>query len=731
MVPLRADSKTPDADDEKRIALVTERWAMQDQAYTTIERTIEEHVRFLAGRQWDVWSDVVQGFVDPTRYMNPEELRWRQRPVMDYLGYWYMVTLSKVTENEPIVGFLPANGDEHSARLAEVMDPIFKTLREETEMGNRRIHAAAWVLAAGEAYYVSRPDYKTGETRPRVGPAVIPYGEEEDAQEVVIEDAPYDEDGNPLVAVLPDENTGELSYEVTGDPYLDRKGCLRVDVASPLEIRSQWGSHIPWNEKLWIAHRWFLSPEEVEETYGVKVEANVSPISNDVAPGTLERMLFGAGYFGASRGDRAAQSTEADGKLVQEFVQGFTMWEKPTPSFPDGRLLVVAGDKVLFDGPRPFQTECAGPIRRIQFMPLPGRPIGTSPLEKMVPLQKRYNRVEAQIAEHTNLSTNPIFLYHTDAGLADEEMEARPGLKIPHSAPAGIRPAEWLSPPALGIDVWKHKQDVRDHLFTIGSITGNDSSMPGSDSSGELVSQLRFNADRPLSPMTRSMEQAEAGVAEDWLAILPTIWDDETVIFYSGEDNVVRTATVLPELWDGTVKARPVMESAAPESREKRFERVLALYQMGAFGNLQDPTQAQQATNRLLTLSRYPELNRAARPGGVHRVMAEHNLGKLLRGIPADTIPVLPVYDLVVHLAVMEEFMASPDFLRSEYQEAVATYWQTLKTAQMVQMQQMMLEQGAVNMTAQATGAIPAGAPPSESGHNEDSTNVGRDSGGN
>lgn len=723
-VPLREVPNQPDPLDSQRVRLVVERWEAQDDAYETIERTIEEHVRMLSGRQWDVWSDLVQGFVDPTRYMSDEERRWRQRPVMDFLGYWYMVTLSKVTENQPIVGFLPNNADEHSAMLAEIMDPVFKTLWDETEMGDRLMQVASWCLAAGEAYLISRADYTTGETRPRVGPAVVPYqpDEAEDAIDVTIEEAPYDEDGNPLVEVMQGEEGFE--YETTGDPYLDAKGIVRVDVASPLEVRAQWGNHIPWNEKSWMMHRWFLTPTEVEATYGQKVEANVRPTSSDASPGTLERMLFGAGYSGAARGDAPAQNTSADNELVKEYVCGYTMWEKPCPEYPDGRLLILAGDIVLHDGPRPFKTECAGPFRRVQFMPLPGRPIGSTPLEKMVPLQKRYNRIEAQIAEHTNLCTNPILMVHENAGIDAEGFTARPGQVITHSSPSGVKGGEWLSPPALGIDVWKHKGDVRDHLFTIGSITGNEGQNPAADASGELIQQLRFNADRPLSPLTRSIEYAAAGVAEDWLAMLPTMWTEETIIHYAGEDNIIKAVTVLPEMLEGgSVSARPVMESAAPESREKRQERVFALYSMGAFGNLQDPAQQQQAIKKLLDLSRFPELTRASKPGGKHRMMAEHNLGKLLRGVDPNSLPILPMYDLTVHLAVFDDFLSGPDYLQvdPQIQASIMAFYEQMTMALQAQQAQQLMEQSDLQMAGQAAGLLPAdtSAPPSEPGRDE------------
>lgn len=725
--PLRENNQ-PDGNDADRIAFVRDRWTEQDETYEVIERQVEEHIRMLAGRQWDVYSPVLRQFVDASRFMSDEERLWKQRPVMDYLRYWFMVTLSKVTENQPIVGFMPNNADEHSAMLAEVMDPIAKTLWDETEMPDRLMQAASWSLAAGEVYFITRPDFTNGETREMRGPAVMPYPQDaEDAQDVMIEDAPFGEDGEPLIELSQGED-GTMQSTESGDAFVATKGTVRVDVASIFEVRAQPGAHIPWNEKSWVMQRWFLTPAEVNETYGVVVDPDITTIGDETTPGTLERMMFGNGHMGASRGDMAGQTNTVPDETIRKFVCGYTMWEKPCPDYPEGRMLVVGANQVLYDGPRPFVTECAGPVRRVQFVPMPGRPIGSTPLETMVPLQKRYNRVHAQIAEHTNLCTNPILMISDQAGIDAEQFTARPGLVITHSAGSGVRPGEWLSPPALGIDVWKHLGDLRDQLFTIGSITGNDGQNPAADASGELIQQLRYNADRPLAPLTRSMELASAGVVQDWLAMLPSLWPFETVVHYAGDDNVLKAITVYPEMWDGKVSARPVLESAAPESREKKQERVMALYQMGLFGNIQDPIQQQQAAKRALELSRFPEMTRAARPGGKHRMMAEHNLASLLRGVDPNELVLLPMYDLTVHIAVFDDFLSGPDYLMLRNQpngmatmQAIMAFYEQMTMAMQAQQAQQMMEQSDLQMAGQAAGLLPAPqdqttAPPSESG---------------
>ena len=720
-IQLRAQPEVADSLDSMRAELVLSRWHGQDVAYLGYAKTVEEHIRMLSGRQWDVYSDLLGRFVDVLQYMSDDEKRVRQRPVMDYLGYWYMLTLSKATENPPVISFLPSTADRLDAMLAEVMDPVWKTVFDEGEMDARLMRATAWALVAGESYIMTRADFTGGAKRQLIAPAVLSLTTA-DGQviERVADAVPYGKDGQPQAQLVEDpENPGEYGYDVTGEPYQDREGRIKYDALCPLEIRGQWGSHIPWTDKRWIVHRWFLTPNEITERWGIQCEADHYPDADESGPGYLERMLFGTGYFGAARADGIATSTDTTARQREGFVCGYTMWEKPDPKYtpededenkPGGRLLVVTASKqVLWDSQRPYRTEAAGPIRRIPFLDIPGRPFGSTPLEKMVPMQKRLNRVEAQIAEHTNLCTNPVLLVHELAGIDDDEWIARPGMIIPHGYTGAGDPAKWLSPPPLSSDVWRHKADVRDQLFTIGAMQGNQSAPPTDSASGELVEQLRFNADRPLAPLTRALAIAMADVAEDTLAILPVIWTQERVLSYAGQDNVVRTMTVLPEMFDGRVRVKPSLDSAAAESREKKQSRLIQLYQLNAFGNLMDPQGQQQATAKLLEMLQFPDMDRAMRPGGVDRIMAEHNLGRLVRGESAAAIPVLEVYDLAVHLDVLEQYMKAPEYLTLDEtaQHECMAYREHLQGAQVVQAVNQTKRQAGV---ATATGAIQAQA---------------------
>jgi hypothetical protein len=748
-VPLRENPEQPDGFDPQRIELVTRRWNAQNNAYLGFAKTVEEHIRMLSGRQWDRWSSIYGRFVDVLQFMSDDERRYRMRPTMDYLGYWFVLTLAKAIENPTALSFLPATSDRLDAMLAEVMDPVWKTLFHEMQMDQRTIRMVAWQLVAGEGYFQTRVDFTAGEKRQLIAPAVLRLdrGEGLESIERVVEAAPYDRSGKPLAQLVPDpehpDDPDAYGYDVTGEPYEDLEGAPAIDVLCPLQVRAQWGNHIAWRDKRWIMTESFLTPDQVEEQTGCQVNPDHHiGEDNDGGPGYLERMLFGTGYFGsvneAQGGQGAAiasQSTATSARLEEGYVRVLTMWEKPIPGFtpandesPGGRLLLVApgANKVLWDSHRPFKTACAGPIRRVSFIDIPGRPQGTTILERMVPLQKRLNRIEAHIAQHTNLCTDPILFVHEAAGLDEDQFVAKPGLVVTHGYNGTGQPAYFLAPPALSADVWKHKADVREQLFVIGSMMGNQSAPPTTNASGELVQELRANADRPLTPLTMNLAMGIGEVAEDVLAVLPTIWTEEKLIAYAGTDNVVRTVKVMPEMLDGSINVRPNLESAAADSKDRRRARLIQLFQLGAFGDITNPAERPRAIAQLLELLNFPDLTRASRPGGVDRVMAEHNVGRLVRGDTAAEIPILEVYDLAIHLMVVDGEMKAPEFLT--FDEAIQgeflIYREILLSAHEAQQlknieRQMPLEQAkaaAAGAITSANAATSPGAPPNANG---------------
>lgn len=710
-IPPPRQGPTDDDLDSKRIAYVQRMFNSQDWALQQRDKQIEENVRMLAGQQWNVWSDLLQKWVSIDKYMDDAEKRWRQRPVINRLLFWYMLTKARMTENQPVITFQPSTGDTIDAQLAEVMDPIFKTLWSEIGMTEKLDHFFSWLIASGTSYLKSRVDLNQGELRKWLGPATVTFEPEEgEPVDVFVPIAPYDEDGNPQVEVFP-EGEG-FGFSFTGEPHEMHEGMLNVDILSPLQVRGEWGP-TPWREKRWHCQKSLLTPEQVWDKYGVEVKPDTFEDDTGGA-GELERLLYGAGYWGAAGNDPGAHGGRGE---TGGLVSVFEFWHQPTDAIPGmrrthdspgGRLLICTTNKVLRDGPRPVDLPGTSPIRELRFVDIPGRPSGTTPQEMLNPIQRTYNRGVAQILEHRNLVSNPITVLDSDSGLETEQITNKPGLVIKVRKKPGVDPIEYAQPPTLSEDVFRTQGLLQDEMSFLGHLEGAQGEPPTRDASGELVKELRFNTDRFVGPVMRRAVQMMGRMAEDWVAFLPTIWDQKKVIAYAGEDQITRTMTVFPEMFDrGQVDVQPEVESMLPEGRGERQGRIYRMWQDGAFG---DPL-APEARRKFLKLMRFPHMDRATEPGGTHRRTAKRENGELLRGTPAEELDVLRWYDHKVHLDEHYEFMSSPEFTKQpeHIQFAFEQHVRLHEMALQDQMQQMLQLQQAMGAGAGAGGGGSAG----------------------
>jgi hypothetical protein len=708
MIPqLRATPGQADQFDPQRAQLLRHRWDSQTAALLPYHRTIEDNVRMLAGRQWDVWSDLLGRYVDVSRYLTDAERRWRMRPVINILSYWFMLTHARLTENPQIVIFEPATLDRLDQLLADALDPIFRTQWGETGMEETVTRATAWQVAAGEVYIETAVDFTRGERRQVTGQAVLSMA---GADGSMIErptsgPVPYDKFGKPLASLTADGS----GYDVDADaqPYEDHEGCLAPRVRSPLEVRAEWGANTRWEDKQWIITRSYLPVDDIRDQYGVEVVAQ--PSLSDGSAGFLERLLFSSGYFGAVS-NRLGADLSGSLEAAADSVAVDAMWEKPSATSPEtdespgGRLLICAGSTVLHDSARPYRTKAAGPIRRAQFIQMPGRGgFGSTPVEQLSPIQKTYNRGWAQILEHRNLCTNPILIYDANSGIGDD-ISNLPGAKVPADFTQNAQPAYYLNPPALSADVWKIQGMLLDLMMRLGSIAGAEGAPQTDDPSGELVSQLRFNSDRPVAVAARSMAHCIAGVAEDWIAILPTIWTDEKTLEYAGEDEVFRNITLTQEMWDGAVNVRPDLENARMETPEAREQRAMVKFTAGIFGEPGTP----EAAAKFADYARISKLDVLTGPSSsVDADMVRSLMSQIAQGQPFDPSILKEWYDYGAWTKILREHLASPEFVKNppEVQQQFEMFWMYVQHAQIAQQQTVMQRNAPVMAEAAATQA--------------------------
>lgn len=667
----RVNNQSDDLDDDRAL-WGWERFNAQDGSYRLRDREIEQNIRFLAGQQWWQYHHLL-GWKDITYWMSDEEKRWKERPVFNRIQPWFVLTHARMTENQFICTFLPGP-DKKDSDLAEINDILYKKKWRDVGMTDVWDRAAGWMIASGAAYLQSRIDVNKGEWRkwvgqgdvPVHGPDGMPLIDQTTGQPVtqsIPEGVPFDRQGNPLAQLHPD------GLKIIGKPHAERTGDLVVDVLSPLEVRGQWGP-IPWHEQKIHIMRSFLTPEDVWNTWKVECEPDVRGEAASSA-GFLERMLFGSGFFGAASAMIGSEfSTTGNAKdgycCVQTTYQAPLLDPKDerlasmieTPDAPGGRMMVSTRTKILRDGPRPFAYQHTSPIREYQFLRLPGRSQGSTPLEILVSPQKAYNKGWKQILANRDLSSNPQQVYDTDSGLKKDQIDNQPGRQYGVRMKQGVDPIKWIVPPSMSSDVWHAQEGLAHELDYLGSTQNTAGQVSNPDASGELIKELRFNDDRFLGPTMRRAAEESGRLVTDWMTMLPLVYDEPTILNYTGEDNVARTMQLMPDIFkSGTAQVIPDVESMLPEGRGERRARVYKMWQDGAFG----PPVSPEAIRQLHDLSQFPHMSRTAKPGGIHWITASQENGELLQG---QMPPTYEWYDDQVHLTCINDFMSAPEFRR-------------------------------------------------------------------
>lgn len=692
--PVRKEIWTPEHNDQDRIDYAWGRWHSQDNLFLKRDRQIEENIRMLAGQQWAMYSRLLGRFVDVSHFFTDRERKWRQRPVFNKLLRWFMLTRARLTENTPIITFQPSTGDRADADLAEVMDTINKILWNDVGMTEAIDRIVSWLIPSGTAYWKTIVDPNIGDIIEWGGPATLSM-DGADGSEISreVDYVPYNEKAEPQAHLVGDGS----EWEPTGKAFREYEGGLDIEVLAALQVRGQWGNGIPWNKKRWHAQRTFLTPDEIYDRTGVEVEPDADQSTSDRAH-DLRRVLFGGGFFGSIESlEEGLASFDREGS--SGYVDTLELWEAPStfPGMqrgvdeyeePGGRLLWVTRNKCLRDGMRPAPYRYTSPIRQIQFVNLPGRPSGSTPQEAMNPQQRALNRRYAQIFEHDDLATNPIGLVDKSQGISKGDITDEPGQLVYTNRKSGSSapPLEYVAPPGLGADVWRTVEAIDRSVQELGNLEGNEGRPPTRDASGELVKELRFNEDRYISPTARAFAGELGRTVEDWIVTIPYIWSQEKMMSWAGEDQVLRTVLVTPDLFEkGRVNVTPDVESMLPEGRGERQQKHRLLWLDGAYGDPQSP----EAVTKFLKLARFPHMGRAMRPGGQDRIMAETENGKLANGFPSSEIPIFEWQDHVLHREVHEEFMKGPDYqkLSVEIQQQFVNHWAATRMAELVAMQ--------------------------------------------
>jgi hypothetical protein len=164
------------------------------------------------------------------------------------------------------------------------------------------------------------------------------------------------------------EMTGTAFYKVIWEDG------AKVVVCSPFEIYPDQLTAEDITECRSIIHAKVYRVSEIERIWGVGITGQEVDV------------------FDIGSTNRRKRTTMENAAIVIE------RYERPSIAFPDGRLVIVAGDKLVFDGPLPYGI----PFVRQCCELVAGCFYGKSTVERAIPVQRAYNAVKNRKTEFLN-----------------------------------------------------------------------------------------------------------------------------------------------------------------------------------------------------------------------------------------------------------------------------------------------------------------------------------------
>ena len=273
---------------------------------------------------------------------------WQEREVFNHIAPIFDIRYSKLSNILPDISIIPASSDEKDKNSAKVCKKIYQSVKEKLNINGLTNKAIKWAEVCGTVFYkVGWNNFKG---------AVV--GKDDKGREI-------------------------------------RSGEVEVSVISPFEIYPDTAVAESIEECQSIIHAMAYKTSQIKSMYGIEVEGRVV---NTFSLDSITESIGGLGYNGTA--PKIIESRKSDSAIVIE------RYCRPSVEYPEGRLTIVAGDRLVYDGVLPYKLGADGerdfPFIKQTCTEEPGCFWGTSIIERLIPVQRAYNAIKNRKHEFVN-----------------------------------------------------------------------------------------------------------------------------------------------------------------------------------------------------------------------------------------------------------------------------------------------------------------------------------------
>lgn len=412
-----------------------------------------------------------------------KEFFWQEKLVFNHVAAIIDTRLSKLSRIRPVLTVRAASDEESDRHSAFLSSAILAAVRDSADLDGVMNRAALWSEVCGTAFY----------------------------------------------KIIWNSESGK-AVGMTDDGKAVREGNAEVVAVSPFEIYPHSLSVENIDEQPSIIHAKALPAEEIFEMYGVKLAGR--DIKDFIAAPVTD-------LGGCPHNMLQLSAVKHGYELVLE------KYSRQCAEFPEGRLTVVAGGKLLYDGVLPYKNGEDGrreyPFVKQVSSPVAGSFFGTSIVERLIPLQRAYNAVKCRKHEFLNRIATGVLAVEEGSVDADELAEdgLMPGKVIAYRQ--GFKPPEMLTLGSVPAEFGKEEENLLNEFAKVagtGSISENATSFKGITSATGL--QLIIEQDDQRLNLTYNyMKRAVKMIGRHILRLYRQFASDLRLLKYAGKDNAL------------------------------------------------------------------------------------------------------------------------------------------------------------------------------------------------
>lgn len=275
-----------------------------------------------------------------------KQFYWQEREVYNHIAPVVEARLAKLLSLKPNMTVVPASGDDRDVKTAKLSKKIVDAVYNKLCVSGIISEANNWSEVCGTSFYKITWNSEKGSV---------------------------------------------ISQDENGKFY---NGEVDVTVCPPFEIYPESSSCSDINSCKSLIHAKAYHVDDIKKIWGVDVKGE------DIDVFTLDNVqaIGGYGYFGNV--SKVVNGVRNNYAIVIE------KYEMPSVDFPNGRLIIVAGDKLVHLSELPYlngnEGERSFPFIKQTCIEHPGCFWGSSIIERLIPIQRSFNTLKNRKHEFMN-----------------------------------------------------------------------------------------------------------------------------------------------------------------------------------------------------------------------------------------------------------------------------------------------------------------------------------------